>query len=515
MPRRRPCATAGARVVLEASGGLTLEAPASRRDRRRLRRRRRAHALGAVLDLGLDLETTDDGSDSCARRRGRLVHAVDQGRGARCRYRPRGGDRERQHPPTSPPVSEQDPRVVGGARGGDGTARRSPPRCRRHLGRRPAARTRAARRRRRSGAASKLWNDTTSAPQAERLVVELGTDQWAAMTVQRPVASFTISKLAWVAEHEPEVLARAPRVMLPHDYLTWRLCGSHVTDRGDASGTGWFDPVGRVPPPARRPGRGRGRGGRRLPDVLGPTEAAGSIRGRARELGLAGRGHRRRRQRRQHGRHARARAAQRRRGDLARHVGHGVRVSRRRRTRDESGAVAGFATRVGRTSRWCARSTPPRSPTRWRRWLGTDAAGCAELALGGRGDPGDVVLVPYFDGERTPNLPDATGTSPGSRTSTTRQLVLAAHDGVLCGLLHGLDACATSARRSTAGLPDRRRLAIPGLPARCADLRRRRSSCPTPTRPSPPVPPCRLPRSPAAAPPPTWSSAGAWVRAST
>ena len=89
---------------------------------------------------------------------------------------------------------------------------------------------------------AKLWNDTTSAPQAERLVTELGAEHWAQVTGSVPVAAFTITKLAWVAEHEPEVLARVAHVMLPHDYLTWRLTGRHVTDRGDASGSGWVDP---------------------------------------------------------------------------------------------------------------------------------------------------------------------------------------------------------------------------------------------------------------------------------
>ena len=75
------------------------------------------------------------------------------------------------------------------------------------------------------------------------------------------------------------------------------------------------------------------------------------------------------------------------------------------------------------------------------RWLGTDPAGGAELALAAAGDPGGITLVPYFDGERTPNLPDATGSLAGVTNATTRQqLALAAHDGVLCGLLDGLDA---------------------------------------------------------------------------
>jgi xylulokinase len=127
---------------------------------------------------------------------------------------------------------------------------------------------------------AKLWNDTTSAPQADRLVEALGADRWASVTGSVPVAAFTITKLAWVAEHEPELLSRVARVMLPHDYLTWRLTGRHVTDRGDASGSGWFDPTsGNVLADLLGVAVG-GNGGEwldRVPQVLAPSEAAGTI----------------------------------------------------------------------------------------------------------------------------------------------------------------------------------------------------------------------------------------------
>ena len=55
-----------------------------------------------------------------------------------------------------------------------------------------------------------------------------------------PVASFTITKLAWLREHEPDVYARVAHVLLPHDWLTLQLTGELVTDRGDASGTGYW-----------------------------------------------------------------------------------------------------------------------------------------------------------------------------------------------------------------------------------------------------------------------------------
>ncbi|MQS08180.1 FGGY family carbohydrate kinase, partial [Streptomyces alkaliphilus] len=90
-----------------------------------------------------------------------------------------------------------------------------------------------------------LWNDTRSAPQRDRLVRELGGPAaWAERTGSVPAASFTVTKWAWLREHEPEHAAATRAVRLPHDYLTGRLAGHGVTegttDRGDASGTGWW-----------------------------------------------------------------------------------------------------------------------------------------------------------------------------------------------------------------------------------------------------------------------------------
>ena len=94
-----------------------------------------------------------------------------------------------------------------------------------------------------------LWNDLRSAAAAAELVAERGPRWWAERTGSVPNASFTVTKLRWLAEHEPGHAARVFRVMLPHDYLTWRLLAGPpagkepVTDRGDASGTGYFSPA--------------------------------------------------------------------------------------------------------------------------------------------------------------------------------------------------------------------------------------------------------------------------------
>ncbi|MGH3387181.1 MAG: FGGY family carbohydrate kinase, partial [Nocardioidaceae bacterium] len=92
-----------------------------------------------------------------------------------------------------------------------------------------------------------LWNDNRSAPQAGDLLDELGgPEAWAEATGLVPVASFTVTKLRWVAQHEPEAAARAEGVVLPHDWLTHRLragtSAAPTTDRGDVSGTGYWSP---------------------------------------------------------------------------------------------------------------------------------------------------------------------------------------------------------------------------------------------------------------------------------
>src|SRR5690242_6086120 len=93
-----------------------------------------------------------------------------------------------------------------------------------------------------------LWNDTRSAGAARELVAELGGGEagaraWAEAVGLVPVASFTVTKLRWLAEHEPANAARTAAVCLPHDFLTQRLTGGELhTDRSDASGTGYWSP---------------------------------------------------------------------------------------------------------------------------------------------------------------------------------------------------------------------------------------------------------------------------------
>jgi xylulokinase len=238
-----------------------------------------------------------------------------------------------------------------------------------------------------------------------------------------------------------EVLARATQLMLPHDYLTWRLTGRHVTDRGDASGTGWYDAAtGDYLCDLFKAATDDTWDGA-LPTVLAPTEAAGTLTAdAAAALGLPievvvgpGTGDNM----------GAALGLGLRSGDVAMSLGTSgtLFAVSATPTRDVGGLVAGFASASGSFLPLVCTLNATKVTDTVARWLGTDAPGLATLALAAADDPGSPTLVPYFDGERAPNRPDATGTFAGLTNATTReQLALAAHDGVLCGLLDGQDA---------------------------------------------------------------------------
>ena len=280
-----------------------------------------------------------------------------------------------------------------------------------------------------------LWNDTRSAPDAAALVEAWGPAAWAERAGSVPVPSFTVTRWAWLRRTEP-ASARATRaIRLPHDYLTERLCGRAVTDRGDASGTGWWSTdTGRYLPavldlPAVALDEAM------LPEVVGPDEVAGRVRPAvAAELGLApdvlvgpGTG-----------------------DNMGAALGLGLRpgepvislgtsgtaylVSEARPV-DPTGVVAGFADATGRFLPLACVLNCTFAVDRVAGWFGIDRSAVV---------PSDgVVILPWFDGERTPNLPLASATIVGLRqASSPGAILMATYEGVLAGLLLGLDRIA-------------------------------------------------------------------------
>ncbi|MFE7843782.1 xylulokinase [Microbacterium sp. NPDC057407] len=288
-----------------------------------------------------------------------------------------------------------------------------------------------------------LWNDTRSAGAAADLIAEFGADTLARRTGLVPVASFTITKLRWLRDAEPEAAARVAAVALPHDWLTWRLRGfgpagesprgpvldELVTDRSDASGTGYWNPeTGGYDRELLAAALGHDA---LLPRVLGPDEwvsddagrrvggGAGDNAGAALGLGAGP-------------------------GDVVVSIGTSgtVFAVSDERTIDPTGTVAGFADCTGRFLPLVATLNAARVLDAIGRLLGVDHAELSRLALEAEPGAGGVTLVPYFEGERTPNLPDATAALTGmTLASTTREnLARAAVEGMLSGLAAGLEA---------------------------------------------------------------------------
>jgi xylulokinase len=282
-----------------------------------------------------------------------------------------------------------------------------------------------------------LWNDLRSAPAAAELVRELGGPQWwASETGSVPTASFTVTKLRWLAEHEPDHAARATAVLLPHDWLTWRLrgeTGEPVTDRGDASGTGYFSPAqGIWLPDLVKAAIGRTL---RLPRVASPGEvvgetawgaavSAGTGDNMSAALGLGLQP-----------------------GDVAVSIGtSGTAFAVSDVPADDSsGAVAGFADATGRFLPLVCTINAGLVLSATASLLGTDLGGLSKLALSAGPGADGITLLPYLDGERTPDRPGATGVLRGltTRNATRENLARAAVEALLASLADAADRLTT------------------------------------------------------------------------
>jgi xylulokinase len=298
-----------------------------------------------------------------------------------------------------------------------------------------------------------LWNDTRSADSAADLVTELpgGATAWAAAVGSVPLAAFTVTKLRWLAEHEPANAARTTAVCLPHDWLTWRLRGSLpvdelTTDRSDASGTGYWSPAtgsyrndlvqlafGTTP---------------LLPRVVAPAEvsgktaddllvAAGAGDNAAAALGIGATP-----------------------GDVIVSIGTSgvVCAVDTKASADATGIVAGFADATGHFLPLVCTLNAARVLEATATLLGVSLDELSRLACSAPAGADGLVMVPYLEGERTPNRPDATGAVHGLRgdNCTPANLARAAVEGLLCGLADGLDALREQ------GVPTRRAVLIGG-----------------------------------------------------
>ena len=295
-----------------------------------------------------------------------------------------------------------------------------------------------------------LWNDTRSAEAAEELILEAGAGDreqgaaaWAQACGSVLVASITITKLRWLRDHEPDNAKRVAEVCLPHDWLSWRIAGhgpksqggdgdisALFTDRSDASGTGYWSPFdNEYRFDLLEQGFGRVV---QVPKVLDPAESAertpwGALIGpgagdnAAAALGI-GLGE----------------------GDVSISLGTSGVVSASCPTPvcDPSGLVNGFADATGMWLPLACTLNASRIIDAAARILAASYDEVADLALSAPAGAEGLTLVPYFEGERTPNKPHATASLHGMtlRNSTRADMARAFVEGLLCCQADGLDA---------------------------------------------------------------------------
>lgn len=281
-----------------------------------------------------------------------------------------------------------------------------------------------------------LWNDNRSAPDADDLITELGgRAAWAEATGTVPVASVTVSKLRWLARAEPESAARTASVVLPHDYLTWMLGGRSfdpVTDRGDASGTGYFDAVaGNYRRDLVRRAIGHDLA---LPRVAGPHEivgetpdgiaiAPGTGDNMAGALGLAVEP-----------------------GSAAVSLGtSGTSYTvAEQQSHEPTGTVCGFADATGRFLPLVCTLNCARNLAAAAAMLRVDLDELSRIAMVAPPGAEGITFMPYLDGERTPPLPEATGELLGLTRSNMKpeNVARAAIESVLWSLAFGTEVLA-------------------------------------------------------------------------
>ena len=287
-----------------------------------------------------------------------------------------------------------------------------------------------------------LWNDTRSADAAKALNSEMGGDAEIAKQVGSVlVASFTATKLRWLADSEKDNAAKVAGVALPHDWLSWQLQHAKgealdfsklFSDRSEASGTGYFDPTTSqyrrdILACALRTEREIN-----LPKIISPSQFGGTTPTGIPIAPGAG------------DNAAAALGIQAQAGDVVVSLGTSgtaFAVSETA-THDSSGQVAGFADATGRFLPLVCTLNAARILDAATRILGKTHDEVGALALSAKAGANGLSLLPYFEGERTPNRPTATGVFGGMNlnNSNAADIARAMVEGMLCGLVDAVDA---------------------------------------------------------------------------
>lgn len=292
---------------------------------------------------------------------------------------------------------------------------------------------------------AKLWNDTETAAANREILARLGgREAWFSRVGIIPLTGYTVSKLLWLKDAEPDNFARIRHILLPHEYLNWWLTGHLRAEFGDASGTAFFDVRQRQW--AREVldsiDGGTGQLVRALPTLITADALVGNLRPEAATalglpptcvvssgggdnmMGAIGTGNVRE-------------------GVVTMSLGTSSTVYgfRQSPVLDPTGNVAPFCSSSGGWLPLVCTMNATNVVTQTLGVLGKTVNDIdAALAATPPGADG-LVFIPFLNGERTPDLPEARGSLVGVSTSnfSPAHLIRAAIEGVSFGILNGLD----------------------------------------------------------------------------
>ena len=292
--------------------------------------------------------------------------------------------------------------------------------------------------------AAKLWCDTESAPQCEQITARIGSPEKVIELIGNSVAAgYTASKILWLKQHEPQSYERLATVLLPHDYINYWLTGEKKTEFGDASGTAYFDVKTRTWSEAMLDAiDDSGKLQQCLPELIQSDDPVGNIRPEiAAQFNLnpdvlvsSGGG-----------------------DNMMAAIGTGNVVPGMVTTSlgtsgtiysysakpviDPNGELAAFCSSSGGWLPLVCTMNVTVSTELTRNLLGRSLADLNQLAASAPPGAEGIVLLPYFNGERTPALPKATAGFFGlsSTNYNAANIARASMEGATLGLRYGLE----------------------------------------------------------------------------
>ena len=293
----------------------------------------------------------------------------------------------------------------------------------------------------------KLWCDTSTEAECAEIMDAIGGFEACIELAGNPVlAGYTASKIRWLKKSQPQVYEQLDGILLPHDYLNLHLTGERCMEMGDASGTGfldirqrqWSEPLLRAIdpdrdlaqclPPLRRDNQAIGALRSAVAEALGlPAGIPVAIGGGDNMMGAIGTGN----------------VSP---GNVTMSLGTSgtVYACADQPVIDPKGNIAAFCSSTGGWLPLLCTMNCTVSTELMRDLLGADLASFeSQITLAPRGSEG-VITLPFFNGERTPNLPRARGCITGldSRNMKPQNFLRAAVEGATFALKFGMDELA-------------------------------------------------------------------------